>query len=186
MNMDKLKFYIIKLLVILYVGAMYSLVASSFSYFIKSKIQKSPEQIKKNTKNKKIYRVKLVLHLLFEMGMINVAAYLVRQIIKKYLPWIGEGIYGFSYEKLKELKGSVVVAFSFFLFTAPSIKKKFDALYTHLIKQIKVIQKAGAKIIGKKNVKGSKDKKITKASKDTKEDSKDKKEGSKDKKEVKN
>ena len=64
------------------------------------------------------------LYLLFLVSSISLAAFIIRQLIKFYIPFPLDGVAGYKHKYLKEINGNVILAFAFLLYLK-------DALYTY-------------------------------------------------------
>ena len=93
-------------------------VASSFMAFYIAK----PYDHKKS-------KLKNLLQLILETGLIMVSVYLIRQFVKNVIPNPLKGFHGFDPRRVIEINGGVILAFAFLLYMKDPIKSKVDILY---------------------------------------------------------
>lgn len=108
--MSEIIFYLNKSFAIIYIGLLYFILGISGSYII----EKSQSNIKDEEKSK----IMIIIEILINVSLLVVMAYLIRKIVKK-IPYPFDNIAGFEYNKLKEFKGGIIIAWSIF-----SVQKK--------------------------------------------------------------
>ena len=124
--MNDLKFYLVKIAVIILVGNLYFFFGSLLSYLI-YKYFTNHKPILENTFFGKF---KVLAHLIFEISMLLVCVYLIRKTVKKMLKPLNN-IQGFDIYKVKEMNGSIILAFAFLMFLKPTIVEKTKFLLSN-------------------------------------------------------
>ncbi len=79
--------------------------------------------------DKKKSKLRNLIQLVNEIGIIMVIVYLIRIFIKHGIPNPLKGIYGFDPRRVVEINGGIVLAFSFLMYLKPAIQSKADVLY---------------------------------------------------------
>lgn len=70
-----------------------------------------------------------LLQLVWEVGLIVIAVYIIRVIVKTKIPNPFHGMYGFDSKRVKELNGNIILAFAFLMYLQVPIKSKVQRLY---------------------------------------------------------
>ena len=119
---------LIKILDISIIGTLYFFIGLTVSYLLSKYIMKKYDSYEKE----KITKDEIILRLIFEVSVLTISVYLVRIFIKylnsNFNPL--EGIEGFDTNRLKELNGTVVLAFTFIFFLKDSLGQKINILYS--------------------------------------------------------
>ena len=112
----------VKMLHIFILGNIYLFLGVKTSTFLKKNVCREYDEKKSKLEN--------LINLIRETGLIMVAAYLIRIIVKNlYSPF--EGVYGFKYSRVKEASGGLIMAFAFLMILGPCIKDKAIKLYSY-------------------------------------------------------
>jgi len=130
--MSNILFYLNKFTAITFVGILYVTTGLLLSIII-DKIfnrNKNTKKIKKPWIN--YSTIRLIFEIYLECTLIIFGAYFIRKIIKK-IPYIFDNLYGFNYNQLKEINGTVMTSFIIILLI-PNLKNKIiylihDRLY---------------------------------------------------------
>ena len=113
--------HFIKGLDIFIIGNIYLFSGVVVSSFLAKYIAKPYDNKKSKLEN--------LLQLILEVGIIIVSVYLIRAFVKHKIPNPLKGIYGFDPSRVKELNGSIVLAFAFLMYLKPAIQSKVNVLY---------------------------------------------------------
>lgn len=120
--MNKLLFYLNKFTAIVFVAILYV----TFGLFLSIIIEKLFNKNKNTEKNHKPWvnysNTRLVIEIYLECILIVFGAYFIRKLIKN-IPYIFDNKYGFNYNQLKEINGTVMTSFIIILLI-PNLKKK--------------------------------------------------------------
>ena len=100
--MSELGFYVTKHLGITYVGILYFLVATVLSAILERFL----------VSFKKLKEIP-TLFVIFSIACVTIVAYYSRLIVKN-VPFFMDGFYGYRHNRLKEINGGVIIAFSIF------------------------------------------------------------------------
>jgi hypothetical protein len=79
--------------------------------------------------NDKKSKLRNLLQLLLEVGLIMISVYIIRITIKHVIPNPLKGLEGFDPRKVVELNGGIVLAFAFLMYQKKDILSKVDKLY---------------------------------------------------------
>lgn len=118
-------FYIIKILDIFYVTNLYLFLGVLSSVFIKNYIIIPYDK-------SRLYILNL-LYLLLIISFISLSVFLIRQLIRFYIPSPFNNLYGFKHSGLKEINGNVVLAFAFLMFLKDNLYEYTSSLYGNII-----------------------------------------------------
>ena len=118
-------FYIIKILDIFYVTNLYLFLGVLSSVFIKKYFIIPYDK-------SRLYILNL-LYLLLIISFISLSVFLIRQLIRFYIPSPFNNIAGFKHSGLKEINGNVVLAFAFLMFLKDNLYEYTSSLYGNII-----------------------------------------------------
>jgi hypothetical protein len=104
---NKPLFYLIKILDIFYVSNLYLILGVISSNLIN-------QYMITDYNSSRGYLVNFI-YLLLLVSYISLAVFIIRQLIKFYIPFPLDGIAGYKHKYLKEINGNVVLAFAFLL-----------------------------------------------------------------------
>ena len=119
--MKSLLFHIVRLLDICFVSNLYLFLGVVISSFISKYI------IRPYYHN--LSKLENLLILIFNISLISIAVFFIRQLIKHKMPNPFNGIAGFKHTYLRELNGNIVMAFAFLIYLKPDITTYIDPLY---------------------------------------------------------
>ena len=122
--MSNIGLRVIKIIDIFCIGNIYMFLGVLVSSFMARYIAKPYDHTKSKLRN--------LLQLILEIGLLMVFVYAIRIIIKHYIPNPLKGIYGFDPNRVVELNGSVILAFAFLMYLKPAISSKVRVLYDFL------------------------------------------------------
>ena len=113
---------LIKMVDIAMIGNIYFFSGILVSFIINKYIVKPYDKEKTKLEN--------LLQLILEISCIMISVYLIRIFVKNYLNSFNplDGLYGFDASKIKELNGSVVLAFAFTFFIKDEVSEKVNLL----------------------------------------------------------
>ena len=118
---DYVGLHIVKALYIFFIGNVYLFFGSLASHTLSVTVAKDYDPKKSKIRN--------LLQLILETGLIMISVYLIRILITHHVPHPFGGIFGFQAERVKELSGGVVLAFAFLMYMKEPITSKVQALY---------------------------------------------------------
>jgi len=118
--MKSIEFYCIKLFIIIITGNLYFFLGAFCSYYIDKYIAL------KNFQNKS--KLTVLSHLIFEISLLLIVVYFIRKVVKFLFKPLAN-IDGFDLYKVKELNGSVILAFSFLMFLKSALSSKTKYLF---------------------------------------------------------
>lgn len=116
----ELAFRGIKILDISYTVSIYIIFASVCAHFTEKYFAIEQDNLKK------ISSEKLYLYTIFQMSLMAIVMYIVRNIVEQ-IPYPLNGAYGYDHYKLTELKSGSLFA-AVYIFSVPSLKNKFNEI----------------------------------------------------------
>lgn len=121
MTQDYLLYQVVKITFIIIIGNINFFLAILASKFLKTYV------IKPFDKNESKFRN--LLNIIFIVSCILVSVYLIRAFIKSLPPFL-DGLYGFKSANIKELNGSVILAFAFLIYLKDSMEPRIIKLFS--------------------------------------------------------
>lgn len=118
-------FYFVKMLDICYVSNLY-LFLGVFSSAIISKYLFIPYDVNRP------YLLNLIF-LIFFVSVISIFVFIIRNLIKFYIPSPFDGIAGFQHKLLKEINGNVILAFAFLIYLTDNLREYSHMLYNYIL-----------------------------------------------------
>ena len=115
------KLRIVKLITIFVLGNLYLFLGVVTSTTMNKYIAKPYDTEKSKFRN--------FIQLTIEVGLIVIAVYCIRVIVKSKIPNPFHGMYGFDSRRVRELNGNIVLAFAFLMYLQVPIKSKVQKLY---------------------------------------------------------
>ena len=122
--MIDLKLLVVMLFEIALYGNIYLLLGSSTSYLITKYFSKEYDKKKSKLRN--------FLQLFLEVGLVMIATHYIQIFVGK-IPNPFQGYHGFNLKNLSEMKGGIILAFSFLLYLKTNIQSKVDNLYLSIL-----------------------------------------------------
>ena len=116
-------FYSVKTFNIMLYGNVYLLSAVLISQLLDKFVMKPYD--KRQTK------IRNLLQLMFEVGLICVFVYFIRHFVKHQLPNPMDGLYNFQSSKLVEMNGGVILPLSIFIYLHNDIQSKVFHIFGH-------------------------------------------------------
>ena len=117
--------FLIKILAIFYVSNLYLILGIISSSLINKYIVVDYDSSRGYLIN--------FLYLLFLVSSISLAAFIIRQLIKFYIPSPFDGIAGFKHKMLKEINGNVILAFAFLIYLTDNLREYSHMLYNYIL-----------------------------------------------------
>ncbi len=118
-NSTKLR--IVKMVTIFVLANIYLYLGVLTSTFMNKYVAKPYDKKKSDFLN--------LLQLVWEVGLIVTAVYIIRIIVKTKIPNPLHGMYGFDSKRIKEINGNIILAFAFLMYLQDPIKSKVQRLY---------------------------------------------------------
>ena len=120
--MVDLKLLAVMLFEIALYGNIYLILGSITSYLITKNFSKEYDEKKSKLRN--------FFQLFLEVGLVMIATHYIQIFVGK-IPNPFQGYHGFDVKNLTEIKGGIILAFSFLLYLKTNIKSKVDNLYVN-------------------------------------------------------
>lgn len=116
-----LKFLSIKLFAITYYSILYFILGFLSSVLLNYIIPVFQNTIQVTTSF--ITLIKLIIEIFFNFAAIGIMFFFIRKIIKNYIPFPFNGVYGFQKSFLKEIQGGVIIAPIIMIFQTKLLSK---------------------------------------------------------------
>jgi len=110
--------YLFKIISIFFLGTIYIILGASTSKILSKIVCNKPQKSK----------LKNVLFVMIESGIIMVSIYLLRQL-PPLIPNPLHGFHGFNSKQISELNGGVLLSLSFLYFMGPCLYEKLDIIF---------------------------------------------------------
>lgn len=120
MNCSTIGFYLVKIIYIFLLGNIYLFFGTLMSYAIYKYISRPYDQ--------RLSKLHNIAQLVLETGLIMVSVYFIRLTIKVASHPL-DGLFGFQHKRVKELGGSVILAFAFLIYMKERLANKITQLY---------------------------------------------------------
>jgi hypothetical protein len=65
----------------------------------------------------------IVIEIIINFALIGISFFLVRKIVKNYIPFPFEGVFGFQKDRLKEIQGGIIIASIYMSFQTKLVAK---------------------------------------------------------------
>jgi len=118
---NSLNFFLIKILAIFYVSNLYLILGVISSSLINKYVVVDYNSSRGYLTN--------LLYLILLVCSISFAVFIIRQLIKFYIPFPLDGIAGYKHRYLKEINGNVILSFAFLLYLKDALFNYSRALY---------------------------------------------------------
>lgn len=118
-------YYLIKMLDICYVSNLYLFLGVMSSAIISRYIFIPYDE-------NRLYIVNL-LFLIFFVSVISIFVFVIRNLIKFYIPSPFDGVAGFKHKSLKEINGNVILAFAFLIYLTSNLREYSHMLYNYIL-----------------------------------------------------
>ena len=118
-------FYLVKMLDICYVSNLYLFFGVFSSAIISRYIFISYDY-------NRPYLINL-LFLIFFISVISLFVFIIRNLIKFYIPSPFDGIAGFKHKMLKEINGNVILAFAFLMYLSDNLREYSHMVYNYIL-----------------------------------------------------
>ena len=119
--MSDIALRLVKALDIFILGNLYLFFGVVVSSYMTTYVAKPYDHKKSKLRN--------LLQLVLETGLIMVSVYFIRIFVKHVIPNPLKGIEGFDPRRVIEINGGVILAFSFLMYMKKPIQSKVDVLY---------------------------------------------------------
>jgi uncharacterized membrane-anchored protein len=119
--MSYIGLHLVKALDIFILGNLYLFLGVVVSSFFTKYVSKPYDDKESKLRN--------LLQLIMETGLIMVAVYMIRVIVKHGIPNPLKGVEGFDPRRVIELNGGIVLAFAFLMYQKKDIQSKVNKLY---------------------------------------------------------
>jgi len=116
-----LNFFLIKILAIFYVSNLYLILGVISSSLINKYVVVDYNSSRGYLLN--------FFYLILLVSSISLAVFIIRQLIKFYIPFPLDGVAGYNHRFLKEINGNVILSFAFLLYLKDALFKYSRALY---------------------------------------------------------
>jgi hypothetical protein len=120
-------FLIVKLFAITYYSVIYFILGFSTSILLNRAMpglnEKKKEDTKEKIKDDEKTTILIILEIIINFALIGISFYLVRKIVKKYIPFPFEGVFGFQKDSLKEIQGGIIIASIYMSFQTKLVSK---------------------------------------------------------------
>ena len=114
-------FYFVKILDICYVSNLYLFLGVISSAFIDKFLFLPYDPSRPYILN--------YLFLIFIVSVISIFVFVIRNLIKFYIPSPFDGIAGFNHKFLREINGNVILAFAFLIYLIDNLREYLHMLY---------------------------------------------------------
>jgi hypothetical protein len=119
---DYNSFLTIKILSIGYYSMIYFFFGFSISLLLNYLMPAFDSNDKED--EQKFYKIiKIVVEILFNFALIGISFYFVRKLVKNYIPFPLDTLYGFDKNKLKEIQGGIIIATIYMSFQTKLVQK---------------------------------------------------------------
>lgn len=81
------------------------------------------DNIDKEDERKAIKILKIIAEILVNFALIGISFYFVRKLVKNYIPFPLDSLYGFDKNKLKEIQGGIIIATIYMTFQTKLVQK---------------------------------------------------------------
>ena len=71
--------------------------------------------------------------LIFFVSIISIFVFIIRKLIKFYIPSPFDGVAGFKHKLLKEINGNVILAFAFLIYLTDNLREYSHMLYNYIL-----------------------------------------------------
>ena len=116
-----LNFFLIKILAIFYVSNLYLILGVISSSLINKYIVVDYDSSRGYLIN--------FFYLVLLVSSISLAVFIIRQLIKSYIPFPFDGVSGYKHKYLKEINGNVILSFAFLFYLKNVLLDYSSALY---------------------------------------------------------
>lgn len=121
MTTDYLLYQVVKITFIIIIGNINFFLAILSSKFLKTHVIQPYKKTESKLTN--------FFNIIFIVSCILIAVYLIRAFIKSLPPFL-DGLYGFKSANIKELNGSVILAFAFLIYLKDSMEPRIIKLFS--------------------------------------------------------
>ena len=115
-------FLMVKILSIGYYSMIYFIFGFSISLLL-NYLMPSINNIDKEDERKAIKILKIIAEILINFALIGISFYFVRKLVKNYIPFPLDSLYGFDKSKLKEIQGGIIIATIYMSFQTKLVQK---------------------------------------------------------------
>ena len=120
-------FLSVKLFAITYYSVIYFILGFFTSILLNRVMpglnQKKKEDTKEKIKDDEKSIILIIIEIIINFALIGISFFLVRKIVKNYIPFPFEGVFGFQKDRLKEIQGGIIIAAIYMSFQTKLVSK---------------------------------------------------------------
>ena len=120
--MEDSNYYSFLMVKILSIG-YYSMIYFIFGFSISLLLNYLMPSTDKEDERKAIKILKIIAEILINFALIGISFYFVRKLVKNYIPFPLDSLYGFDKSKLKEIQGGIIIATIYMSFQTKLVQK---------------------------------------------------------------